>query len=226
MRTEIPLLQNVRIASPCRASWEEMTPIDQDRVRFCDGCRKRVYNLSALCQAEAEGLLRAHEGHLCVRYYRRHDGTILTADCPVGLRAARQLVLTRTRVTAGLCMMLCLAFAAYNASMQTMGKPERPRSVTQVSLPLEEGPTIGTTIPPVDLHPLMGAVAYKPAPETKAEMGDVISPAGHETSEETGSVEYPRTGRYIRPAHPPATQGEPVMGKPYAPPPSRKSSEP
>src|SRR5436190_1125231 len=112
MRSEIPLLQNVRVASPCRASWDEMTPIDQDRVRFCSGCQKRVYNLSALCQAEAEGLLRAHEGHLCVRYYRRHDGTILTTDCPVGLRAARQLVLTRTRVSIGLCLMLCAAFAA------------------------------------------------------------------------------------------------------------------
>lgn len=226
MRTGIPLLQNVRVASPCRASWEEMTPIDQDRVRFCDGCRKRVYNLSALCQAEAEGLLRAHEGHLCVRYYRRHDGTILTTDCPVGLRAARQLVLTRTRVSAGLCMMLCLAFAAYNASMQTMGKPVSSVQVTPISAPPEVVPTLGTTTPPVDLHPLMGLVAVKPAPETNAELGDVISPAGNEMGVEARRVVEARTGRYIRPALPPAIQGETVLGKPYAPPPSRKSSEP
>src|SRR5690242_6929723 len=102
MRTEIPLLQNVRVASPCSASWQDMTPIQGERVRFCDGCRKRVYNLSAMGQAEAEGLLRAHEGHLCVRYYRRRDGTILTTDCPVGLAAARRLVLMRTKVSIGL----------------------------------------------------------------------------------------------------------------------------
>lgn len=123
MRTEIPLLQNVRVASPCHADWDEMQPIDSDRVRFCQGCRKNVYNLSEMGQAEAEGLLRAHEGHLCVRYYRRLDGTILTADCPVGLRAAQQLVLTRTRASVGLCMLLCVALAAYNASIRTTSTP-------------------------------------------------------------------------------------------------------
>ena len=83
-----------------------MEPVQGERVRFCEGCQKRVYNLSAMGQAEAEGLLRRHEGHLCVRYYRRRDGTILTSDCPVGLQAARRLVLTRTGVSLGLCMLL------------------------------------------------------------------------------------------------------------------------
>ena len=119
MLTDIPLLQNVRVAAPCSASWDEMAEVDHDRVRFCEGCRKRVYNLSALGQAEAEGLLRTHEGRLCVRYYRRHDGTILTADCPVGLRAARQMILTRARVSVGMCLVLCVALAA----QRTLSKP-------------------------------------------------------------------------------------------------------
>jgi hypothetical protein len=109
-------------------------------VRFCDGCQKRVYNLSALCQAEAEGLLRAHEGHLCVRYYRRHDGTILTADCPVGLRAARQLVLTRTRVSIGLCLLLCAAFAAHHTITRTTSAPKQH---TQTVTPPQPEETIG-----------------------------------------------------------------------------------
>ena len=29
------------------------------------------------------------EGSPCVRFYRRFDGTVLTADCPVGLRKLR-----------------------------------------------------------------------------------------------------------------------------------------
>lgn len=48
-----------------------------------------MYNLSELSRNEAENLIREKEGRLCVRFFRRADGTILTKDCPVGLRAAR-----------------------------------------------------------------------------------------------------------------------------------------
>lgn len=112
MKTDIPLLQNVRVASPCPASWEGMTIVDGDRVHFCQECQKRVYNLSAMRQAEAEGLLRKHEGRLCVRYYQRSDGTVLTNDCPVGLQAARQLVFRRARTSFALVLVYCAAMAA------------------------------------------------------------------------------------------------------------------
>jgi hypothetical protein len=36
--------------------------------------------------AEAERLVVEKEGRLCVRFHRRADGTVLTRDCPVGLR--------------------------------------------------------------------------------------------------------------------------------------------
>ena len=61
-----------------------------DSVRFCDHCRLNVYNLSALTRVEAEALLASTEGKLCARLYRRSDGTVLTKDCPVGLRALRR----------------------------------------------------------------------------------------------------------------------------------------
>jgi hypothetical protein len=65
-----------------------------DRVRFCGECRLSVYNLSAMGRAEAEHLVREREGRLCVRFFRRDDGTMLTQDCPRGLgivrRAARR----------------------------------------------------------------------------------------------------------------------------------------
>ena len=80
-------LEQIQIASPCPASWAEMTGTKQ--VRFCQGCRKNVYNLSAMTRDEAQALVEAKEGHLCVRFYRRADGTMLTQDCPVGLRAVR-----------------------------------------------------------------------------------------------------------------------------------------
>ena len=73
-------LDEIRVASPCPARWDDMTGNDQ--VRFCGQCRKNVYNLSALRRVEAENLIREKEGQLCGRFYRRSDGRILTADCP------------------------------------------------------------------------------------------------------------------------------------------------
>jgi len=89
-RHRLPMLDAVSIASPCSARWEEM--VGDDRARFCGKCEKNVYNLSALTREEAEAVLRAKEGELCVRLYRREDGTVLTQDCPVGVRRKRMRV--------------------------------------------------------------------------------------------------------------------------------------
>ena len=83
-------LDRIRIASPCPVSWEHMK--GNDRVRFCDQCQLNVYNLSSMSSIEAEALLVSTEGRLCARFYRRSDGTVLTKDCPVGLRALRRRV--------------------------------------------------------------------------------------------------------------------------------------
>jgi hypothetical protein len=53
----------------------------RDNVRHCQDCNLRVYNLSALKRHDAERLLLASEGRLCIRLYRRSDGTVLTQDC-------------------------------------------------------------------------------------------------------------------------------------------------
>ena len=84
----LPLLEDIRIASPCHASWDEMT--GDDRVRFCSSCSKHVFNLSGMKREEARQLLAEQTGHLCVRVFKREDGTVLTADCPVGLARVRQ----------------------------------------------------------------------------------------------------------------------------------------
>jgi hypothetical protein len=83
----LPMLDNVRVASPCKASWDEMTGDEQ--VRFCGHCEKNVYNLSAMTREAAASLIAQKEGRMCVRFYQRADGTVLTADCPVGVRRRR-----------------------------------------------------------------------------------------------------------------------------------------
>lgn len=93
MGRTVPLgvLEQVRIASPCPMRWEDMAPVEGDRVRHCGSCDLNVYNLSGMPRDEAENLVLAHAGgeRLCVQMHVRADGRVLTRDCPVGLRAAR-----------------------------------------------------------------------------------------------------------------------------------------
>ncbi|HWF44775.1 MAG TPA: hypothetical protein VG537_09050 [Candidatus Kapabacteria bacterium] len=92
-------IDEVQIASPCSAEWSSMA--GSDTARFCGECKKHVYNLSLLTRAEANELIREKEGRLCVSIYRRIDGTVLTADCPKGLRTIkRQYLKTRVKVAA------------------------------------------------------------------------------------------------------------------------------
>jgi hypothetical protein len=79
------MLEGISIAAPCSANWDSMP--GTDRVRHCAQCGKNVYNLSAMTRRKAEKLLRETEGNLCARLYQRGDGTILTENCPAGLRA-------------------------------------------------------------------------------------------------------------------------------------------
>lgn len=88
MQTRTNPLDHVKVAAPCPADWERMT--GDDRRRFCHQCNLNVYNLSGMTRREAESLVANAEGRLCVRYFRRADGTILTSNCPVGLRALRR----------------------------------------------------------------------------------------------------------------------------------------
>jgi hypothetical protein len=63
-----------------------------ERARFCAQCDRHVYNISELTGAEVRALVARTEGRFCARLYRRPDGTVLTKDCPAGLRAARRRV--------------------------------------------------------------------------------------------------------------------------------------
>ena len=61
-----------------------------ERKRFCQQCELHVYNLASMTEQEAVQLIEETQGRLCGRIYRRKDGTVLTQDCPVGLRAVRR----------------------------------------------------------------------------------------------------------------------------------------
>jgi hypothetical protein len=109
----LPLLDSLRVASPCKANWDEM-PGDE-RVRFCGKCEKNVYNLSAMSREEAAELVRAREGNLCARMFQRSDGTLISQDCPVGVRAKRVRRAAVAAVGGGLMAAAFLTTARHGA---------------------------------------------------------------------------------------------------------------
>ena len=83
-------INKMRVASPCSVGWESMT--GDERVRRCDSCELNIYNIAEMTKPEVENLVKTHEGRLCIRLYKRADGTVLTKDCPVGFRAYQKRV--------------------------------------------------------------------------------------------------------------------------------------
>jgi hypothetical protein len=150
-------LDGVRVAAPCRADWEKM--VGDERMRYCGECSLHVYNLSGMTKREAEALIANAEGRLCVRFYRRADGTVLTRNCPVGLRALKRRV---SRV-AGATLSAVLGFFAGVGFNFGFGQPAAttPHTMGEVvqRLPKQEEVEIPPPPPPRDTHPMMGAVA-------------------------------------------------------------------
>src|SRR5262245_27470500 len=118
----LSLVQRVQIASPCSAEWNSMQ--GDERVRFCSQCKLNVYNLSAMTEEEGERLIIQKEGKLCARVFRRWDGTILTRDCPVGIRGIRRHVVGFGLRTVGVLAVLIGA-----AAHAIIGTRERYTSV-------------------------------------------------------------------------------------------------
>lgn len=113
-------LDDIRIASPCHERWDDMS--GDDRARFCASCAKTVYDLSTMTRDEAERLLSEREGSLCVRLWQRDDGTVLTADCPVGGRRKR----VRLAIYGALGGGALTAMAVMAVATPQMGAPAMP----------------------------------------------------------------------------------------------------
>lgn len=135
-------LDHLRIASPCPTSWNQMA--GDDRVRFCDLCNLHVYNIARLTRTEAEELIGKTEGRMCARLYRRSDGTILTKDCPVGLRAIRRRV---ARVVAAVfATIMSLVSTASGQKQPAKDRSSRGQQVTVTKSQHDPGSIYGTLI--------------------------------------------------------------------------------
>lgn len=152
-------LKNLKVAAPCPVEWNSMD--GDDRVRFCGQCRLNVFNLSAMTEVEAVNLLESKQGRLCVRYFRRADGTVLTQDCPVGLAALRAKV---RRWTAFVFACLVGGLSACGLKRSCGVKPAEIRGEALMGSPVSPGN------PPENPREIMGDVAY-PAPPPPPEAG-------------------------------------------------------
>lgn len=126
-------LADLRIASPCRERWADM--VGDDRVRVCHGCDRPVFDLSEMTEEEAEAVLATRGITPCVRFYRRADGTVMTADCPTGARRSRRLAVVAGTVAAG---------TAFLAGPRAMADPP-PLDAAPAST---DSPPPGTADPP------------------------------------------------------------------------------
>ncbi|MBT3586646.1 MAG: hypothetical protein HN509_17180 [Halobacteriovoraceae bacterium] len=120
-----------QIASPCDESWQDMTG-DQG-CRFCSSCEKNVYNLSAMNELDLFELLKSDE-KVCVRLYKRADGTVLTEDCPVGF-AAVSAHLKKRQFSAALFCLLSIFITSFSQAGEDghiMGKMVAPHIQVEV----------------------------------------------------------------------------------------------
>jgi hypothetical protein len=152
-------LSFVRIAAPCRAEWERMR--GNERVRFCGECSMNVYNLSNMTRKDAESLIAGAEGRLCVRYYHRADGTIMTGNCPVGAQKIKRRVtgISRAFISSILSFIAGMfVFAGLERAESALGATTEAGLDLIAPVPLEE-----TVAPPADhFVPANGMLAFEP----------------------------------------------------------------
>ena len=113
-----------------------------------------VYNLSAMSKTEAEKLFLNSEGRLCVRFYRRADGTVLTKDCPVGWQAVKRRA----------SQFATAAFSLFAAVLSGLGLNSAFNQTSNAEVGKLIAFTKPTPTPKTTQEVTMGAIAYRPTP--------------------------------------------------------------
>ncbi|MBS2006110.1 MAG: TonB C-terminal domain-containing protein [Cyanobacteria bacterium SZAS TMP-1] len=155
MKNDQSLLSRIEIAKPCSADWESMS--GDERERHCQLCQLNVYNISDMTKSEAEAFLaeRIPQGRVCVRLFRRTDGTIITDDCPRGLRAARDAA-RRLKQRVAAAASLLLTFLAPMAAQSQNSNDKK------AGAPLD-GRMGDVAMPPSKVKPELTPTAGKPS---------------------------------------------------------------
>ena len=139
-------LDMIDVRIPCSVPWDSMR--GDTRVRHCDQCKQNVYQLSELSKEEAEDLIRQKEGKLCVAFYRRRDGTVVTRSC-VAVRWTRAVWNAGAFVAFGVCAIFAAIGAPSVWAKFTEWREQRSNRMVQGDF----CPPPGTVIRPIDVAP-------------------------------------------------------------------------
>jgi len=139
----------LRIAEPCSMDWNAMS--GDERKRFCAGCGKHVFNLSAMTGPEAQAFAEETQGRECIAYVQADDGRI---HSPGRLEQfLMRLAARRPRWASALSVILPAALASCvhqkGEPLITKGKPSSPiiPVTRQIRHPENGQPTLGSPVP-------------------------------------------------------------------------------
>ena len=140
------------------------------RVRFCNLCNLHVYNISEMNRAEIDQLITSTAGRLCARLYRRSDGTIITKDCPVGLRAfQRRMVKRAGAICATIISFAIGAFGQKATTEKSSCRPQVQITRSNDELQTNTRSIVGT------VHDPTGAAIPKVKIEVRRKNGDKVA---------------------------------------------------
>lgn len=200
-------LEGLHVASPCPARWDDMQ--GDERVRFCRQCNLNVYNISGMNRDEATQLIGESEGRLCIRMLKRADGTVITRDCPVGLRAVRLRVAKMASATVALLTALVWANVALSATSPPRRQHSRLVSIIREFLGFEEPvPCLGVMVCPQTAAPVppptvQGTQPGSEMPESEpAPVFPEVEPSQPESPQAMVPIPYEIMGRVAHPGLP------------------------
>jgi hypothetical protein len=112
-----------------------------------------------MTEVEAAGLIAEHSGRVCVRFYQRGDGTVVTRDCPGGQRSRRRWLV------GGLGVLAALA-AGYVGVLMSFAESPRLRGtlgwrVRQLTSGIQADP-VRRFVDWIDPPIIMGEVCWPP----------------------------------------------------------------
>ncbi|APR88002.1 hypothetical protein A7982_13351 [Minicystis rosea] len=157
---KVSMLDDARIASPCPADWNSM--IGDERTRLCLQCDKEVHNLAGMTREEAEAFLGGVVGEVCLRIYRRADGTVLTSDCPVGVQKKRRRLALVSAVVGGAVASSSAFLMMHPAASPPVGCRMPPASSSVTEAPVVTAAPVESAAPAEPRHHVVPAGVAPP----------------------------------------------------------------
>jgi hypothetical protein len=136
-----------------------------------------------MTRREAEALITKNEGRLCVHFYRRADGTVLTDNCPVGLRALRRRA---SRIASAFISAVVGFFSGFGLNLMFSGADggRPPQYHTVGVMVASEEPHAPVRMPQPEPVAVMGELSEPLRPAGDGWVKGKMMPVGRETAKQ------------------------------------------